>query len=194
MVLIDFSQVMISNLCVLPMKQLEEKETNELPDLRHSVIPGIPSEKKDEINEDLLRHMVLNSLRFYNTKFGIKYGRLVICCDSRHYWRKDVFKYYKAGRKKTRDKSPLNWNLIFETLNKLQDELVEYFPYQVINVNGAEADDLIGVVAKREKKNGPVLIISNDKDFIQLLDKNVSLYRNISKELWIFDNSPSITV
>jgi len=205
-ILIDFSQVIISNLFVGIgtiqdyTKKESQSNTLNLPDFGEIVtgqpdtkLPGKPGDKT-VINEDMLRHMILNILRYYKMKFGEKYGNLIICCDNNHYWRKDVFPYYKANRKKTRDKSALDWHMIFESLNKIRDEIDVYLPYRVINVNNSEADDLIGVISKIEKKNGPVLIISNDKDFIQLIDKNVSLYRNISKELWVFDDSPTIAI
>ncbi len=104
MILLDLNQVMISNLMMQP---------------------GITS---GGINENLIRHMVLNSIRMYNTKFKDEYGELVICADDKKYWRRDLFPYYKASRKKAREESPYDWNLIFETLNRVRDEIRENFP------------------------------------------------------------------
>lgn len=160
MILIDLNQVLISNL----MQQ-------------------IGSNPKTKLDEDLIRHMVLNSLRSYVRQFKEKYGEVVICCDSKKYWRRDIFPLYKSNRKKDRDKSPFDWNLIFETLNKIRDEIKLYFPYKVIDVEGAEADDVIGVLASRMAAHEEILILSSDKDFVQLQKyPNVRQYSPILKK------------
>lgn len=126
--------------------------------------------------------MVLNSLRSYVKQFKDKYGDIIICCDSKKYWRRDVFPLYKANRKKARDESGHDWTLIFETLNKVRDELKENFPYKVIEVEGAEADDIIAVLAARLAASQEVLILSSDKDFVQLQKyPNVTQYSPILK-------------
>lgn len=155
MLLIDLNQVLIANLMVDPMYGLS----------------------KGKLNEGLFRHLALNALRSYIVQFRSKYPDIVICCDSKKYWRREVFPYYKANRKKNRDKSNLDWNVIFECLNALRDELKEYFPYPVIEVEGAEADDIIGVLTARYAPHKDVLILSSDKDFVQLQKyKNVQQY------------------
>jgi len=141
MILIDMNQIMISNLMV----QL----------------------KNDALNEKLARHMVLTSLLSYEKQYAEEYGEIVLAYDSKHYWRREVFPYYKQNRKKDREKSNHDWNNIFEVLNKIRDEIKEYFPYKVIEVYGAEADDVISTLCKN-KGAYPVLILSGDKDFIQL--------------------------
>lgn len=159
MILIDLNQVLISNL----MQQ-------------------IGSNPKMKLEEDLIRHMVLNSLRSYARQFKSKYGDIVVACDSKRYWRRDIFPFYKAHRKKDREKSEFDWHLIFETLNKIRDELKEYFPYRVIEVDGAEADDIIAVLAARTASSEEVLILSSDKDFVQLQKyPNVTQYSPILK-------------
>jgi len=132
------------------------------------------SNASNPIDENLIRHMVLNSIRMYNVKFKDTYGDIVICCDDKKYWRRDFFPYYKAGRKKDRDASPFDWNLIFETLNKVRDEIKEHFPYKVIQVDKTEADDVIATLTQKfgvQLKNSTtekILILSSDKDFMQL--------------------------
>ena len=122
-----------------------------------------------KLEEDLIRHMVLNSIRGYNRKFKQEYGKIVICCDNKHYWRREVFPLYKANRKRDRDASNLNWGLIFECLGKIKNELREFFPYQVLDIEGAEADDIIGTLTKKCALAGEkVLVLSSDKDFTQL--------------------------
>jgi hypothetical protein len=92
----------------------------------------------------------------------------VVACDSKKYWRRDIFPFYKAHRKSDREKSEFDWHLIFQTLNKIRDELKENFPYKVIEVDGAEADDVIGVLTARMAAHEEILILSSDKDFVQL--------------------------
>lgn len=158
-ILIDLNQVLISNL----MQQIN-------------------SNPRTQLDEGLIRHMVMNSLRSYNRQFKEKFGDMIICCDSRTFWRRDYFPFYKAHRKKDRDKSEFNWTLIFETLNKIREELKEFFPYKVIEVHYAEADDIIAVLAGRLSPHGPVLILSSDKDFVQLQKyANVTQYSPILK-------------
>jgi hypothetical protein len=147
------------------------------------------SNPKAKIDEPLIRHMVLNSLRSYIRQFKSKYGEIVIACDSKKYWRRDVFPFYKAHRKTDREKSAFDWHLIFETLNKIREELKENFPYKVLEVEGAEADDIIAVLAGRISPNEDILILSSDKDFVQLQKyDNVTQYSPILKRFVKTDN------
>ena len=131
----------------------------------------VVNQKDNEVKEDMVRHMVLNSLRSYRTKFYKEYGELVICYDGRNYWRKEIFPYYKQNRKKSRESSNLDWDSIFKTLNKIREEIKDNFPYKTIEVMNAEADDIIASLVFNMSKNPlpkDVLIISSDKDFFQL--------------------------
>ena len=135
-------------------------------------------------DEGMVRHMILNSLRMHRTKFKEEFGELILCFDSRHYWRRDHFPYYKAGRKKDRKESNLDWDAIFSCLNDIKQELKDYFPYKHLEVYGAEADDIIAVLClELEYDNGKTLILSGDKDFIQLHRfTNVKQYSPITKK------------
>ena len=128
----------------------------------------VNSNPRLKIEEDLIRHIVLNMIRSFNKQFKSKYGPLVICCDSRKYWRKDYFPHYKAHRKKDREASDHDWTMIFETLNKIRDEVTKNLPYRVLNVEGAEADDVIAILSAKYSPHEEILIISSDKDFVQL--------------------------
>ena len=135
-------------------------------------------------DEAMVRHMILNSLRMYRTRFKKEYGELVLCFDSRHYWRRDHFPNYKAGRKKSREDSNLEWDAIFSCLNDIKQELKDFFPYKHLEVYGAEADDIIAALClELEFDNGKTLILSGDKDFIQLHKfPNVSQFSPITKK------------
>ena len=129
--------------------------------------------------EGLVRHMILNSLRLYKQKFGKVYGSMVIACDDKQYWRKDLFPYYKAGRKKTREQSDIDWPSVFETLNKIREEIKQNLPYTVVHVEHCEADDIIATICINSSED--VLILSADKDFIQLHNERVIQFDPIRK-------------
>lgn len=169
MIIVDLNQVMISNF----MAQIGN----------HTNI---------KIEEDLLRHMVLNSLRGYNARFRNEYGEMIIACDDRGSWRRQIFPYYKANRKKDREKSEIDWSMVFETLNRIREELRDFFPYRVIQVEHAEADDIIGTLCHEFGNTSErIMIISGDKDFRQLHDyMNVRQYDPVRKKE-IVENNPS---
>ena len=127
-----------------------------------------------------IRPAVLNTLRLYRTKFVSEFGELILCCDDRKSWRKELFPNYKASRKKTRSAAPIDWENLYECLNQLKEELTEWFPYKVIQVDKAEADDIIAVLVGLA--NERTLILSSDKDFIQLHHFNVRQYSPIQKK------------
>jgi hypothetical protein len=120
------------------------------------------------LDESLIRHMVLMILKTHLKTFRKEYGEVVLCCDNRKYWRKEFFPFYKANRKKNREKSDLDWHMIFDMLAKFKQELKENFPYKVVDVEGAEADDIIGTLVPRHIMSENILIISSDGDFPQL--------------------------
>ena len=156
MILVDFNQVMIATIMI---------------NLRNS----------PTIDVDLVRHMVLNTLRSYRVRFGNKYGEMVLCHDARDPWRRDIFPQYKANRAKQKaatlsrvtaapdgteiDETP-TWLHVVNGLNQIRDELRETFPYKNVWVERAEADDIIATICKHVHE--PTIIVSSDKDFQQL--------------------------
>lgn len=160
MIIFDFNQVAIANL----MEQIGSSKT--------------------AVDESLVRHMILNTIRTYVKKFKAEYGpEVIIACDNKKYWRRDVFPHYKAHRKKARESSGHDWNSIFDCLNKIRDELRVHSPYKVIEVDTAEADDIIAVLSMRHSATEKVMILSSDKDFAQLQKfTNVEQYSPILKK------------
>lgn len=164
-----------------------------LIDLNQVLLAGLMAQianNKGKLDETLIRHMVLNILRNHVKNFKKDYGEVVLCCDNRKYWRKEYFPFYKAGRKKTREKSDLDWHLIFDMLAKFKLELRENFPYKVIDVEGAEADDIIGTLVPRHAPHEKILILSSDGDFLQLQNygKNVKQYNPSLKKYVVSEN------
>ena len=166
MIIIDYSQVCVAGILAFSS------------DLKK----GTEIEKKN-----LIRHVVLSSIKSYKKKYGKQYGNIVIACDSRNYWRKDFFPNYKGRRKKAREESDLDWTFIFETLNELKSDLAEYFQYKVISVDKCEADDVIAVLTMNTQEFGQyedVMIVSSDKDFKQLHQyDNVAQFSPMLKKL-----------
>jgi len=147
-----------------------------------SLMMQLSMEKTKIVETDKVRHMILNSIRMYRSQFKEKYGEVILAYDSKHYWRRDFFPYYKKNRKKARDNDNNNWEQIFECLNKIKQELKDYLPYKHLEVQGAEADDIIAVLAKNIDEK--MMIVSGDKDFIQLHKyKQVRQYSPILKKI-----------
>jgi hypothetical protein len=151
MILVDYSQVAVAG--ILAFSADIKKNSN-------------ADEKRN-----LIRHVVLSTIKSYKKKYGKEYGQMVIACDGRNYWRKEYFANYKGMRKKAREASDLDWTMIFETLSEIREDLKEHFKYKVVHVDRCEADDVIAVLTENTQEFGqyePVMIVSSDKDFKQL--------------------------
>lgn len=171
MILIDFSQIMYA-----------------------AVLQHLATDKTAVLSVDLIRHMALNSLRFNVKKFKSTYGEVVIALDDKHYWRREVFPHYKASRKKTRDASAFNWPEIFTCMDTLKNELRTHAPYKVIQVPGAEADDIIGHLSQVYGPSQKIMVLSGDKDFVQLqTNKNVHQWSPLLKKE-ISDEFPALSL
>lgn len=143
MIIVDYSGVAISNLFTMKM----------------------------DPQENLVRHMILNSLRMYNVKYRDEYGPMVIACDGGGTWRRDMFPQYKANRKKNREEGGLDWHEFFRILDTVREEIKANLPYKTVHIQGVEADDIIATLVESTQEFGcgeKVMIISSDKDFIQL--------------------------
>jgi hypothetical protein len=164
-ILMDYSQVMLATL-----------------------FANIGNHTNIELDENLLRHMFLMSLKHNRKKFTEEFGEMVICCDSKNSWRRGVFPYYKANRRSGREKSELDWNSLFEIMGNIRDEMQENFPYKVITIDRCEADDIIGVVCNEfgtplNTGAEKYLVLSGDKDYIQLQrHANVKQYDPVRKK------------
>ena len=165
MILVDLNQVLISNLMAQTRGQGDVKP-----------------------NEEMIRHMVMNSLRGFNQKFKNKYGNMVLCSDAGNTWRRDIFPQYKYKRKKDRSESSFDWDNIFDILTRIKNELKENFPYVMMYEEKCEADDIIAILTKYYYQHEKIMIVSGDKDFIQLqFYKNVEQYAPIQKKYIGFD-------
>jgi len=166
MILLDYSQIALSNIIVQKLN-----------------------------DENMIRHMILNSIRMYNKRYRDEYGQMVICADGMNNWRRDIYPFYKANRRKGREESDTDWNEIFRILHLVKDEIRENLPYKVLHIDGCEADDIIGTLALHTQEFGchePVMIVSSDKDFIQLQRfNNVKQFSPIQKKM-VSDPNPRV--
>ena len=147
-----------------------------------SLMMDLNMRKSNEVDEGMVRHMILNSIRLYRQQFTKEYGEVVLTYDSKHYWRREYFPNYKASRRKGREKDSKDWDAIFGVLNKIKSEFKENLPYKYLEVYGAEADDIIATLCKNFQDE-KIMIVSGDKDFIQLQKyPNVKQYSPILKK------------
>ena len=135
------------------------------------------------INEDMVRHLILNTYRMYRNKFHEEYGELVICHDGGRYWRKDLFPEYKANRSKSQKNSDIDWDRVHSVMNMIYDEILENLPYKNLKIRTVEADDIIAVLCEKYNETEKIVIVSNDKDFQQLQKfPNVRQFSPIKKQ------------
>ena len=133
-------------------------------------------------DENTIRMRILNSIRMYNKRHRNEYGQMVICVDARNTWRKEYFPQYKQHRKKNRAESDTDWTDLFRIIDLIREEIQTNLPYKVIHVDGAEGDDVIATLAM-DNPDEKHMIISSDKDFIQLQKyKNVKQFSPIQKK------------
>lgn len=90
-------------------------------------------------------------------------------------WRKDFQpKVYKAGREKNPERK-----LIYQQANKVMP-LLETLGHHQVCIPTLEADDVIGILSKKLSSHpqvSEVRILSSDRDFFQLINEKVKVYR-----------------
>ena len=167
-ILVDANQIAISHLMV-----------------RHKIENGI--------NIESIRHSIVRVLGRIPRRFNGEFGQMVLCYDDKNYWRREIFPFYKKNRKQERETSKYDWDEVFSVLNIIRDEIKESFPYRVIQVSGAEADDIIASVCIYNEKRDtpePMLVLSADKDFIQLHKFNSVRQYDPIRNRWIEHEDP----
>ena len=162
MILIDYSQIAISNIAV-QLAMSKDKMTLSIP---------------------IVRHMILNSIRGLVHRFKQDYpGDVIIAVDGPAPWRRDIFPNYKHQRRKGRVESQIDWDGLFKIMSEIREEFITKLPYKVLHVEKTEADDIIATLVAQQTEN-LYLIISGDKDFQQLQKyPSVSQYAPIQKKM-----------
>lgn len=179
-VILDASNIFISNVCVAY------------------------NNAGDDMTPLMIKNIILNNVAAIKKRYIDKYpGNFILACDGKGYWRKDVYPYYKMKRADGRAASPMDWAMIFDTLNELYEEIQEFFPWHLVKVDGLEGDDIISILVQHLQTNElvangvyfdepqPIIIVSADKDFLQLQDyPNVSQYSPPQRKFLKNDKSP----
>lgn len=138
-----------------------------------------------ENDVDLLRHQIFNIIRLYNVQYRSEYGEMILCMDGARNWRRERYPFYKANRRKSRNNSVHDWDAIYSILNSVRDEMTTMSPFRCIRIDRCEADDVIATLVEKQTSPEPILIISPDRDFVQLQKfPNVKQFSNIQKK-WI---------
>ena len=153
----------------------------------------VRSKIEDGINIESIRKSIVRVMGRIHKRFRSEYGSMILCYDDKNYWRREVFPLYKRNRKQEREKSKYNWDEVFSVLNTIRDEIKENLPYKVIQVSTAEADDIIAsIVIDSSKQETPekTLILSADKDFIQLHKYNFVTQYDPIRNRWIENENP----
>ncbi|MBG9448915.1 5'-3' exonuclease [Cytobacillus firmus] len=95
-------------------------------------------------------------------------SHVAVCWDmGSKTFRTEMFDAYKANR----PEAPIELVPQFD----LVKEVVEAFDVPNIGLEGFEADDCIGTIAKKASQEAEVLILTGDQDMLQLLDDNISV-------------------
>lgn len=166
MVLIDYSHLQARNMYIAIVNAKPRKVNGKL------------------VTEEFIKmfyHQMLASLRLISRSFK-DYGEIVICVDARSYWRKDIYSEYKGHRKKDRDESDIDFDEFHAFAGKFLQVLEDEFPYTVVRADKAEADDIIGILAKHFAKTENTICVSSDKDMKQILEYGAELYDPITKK------------
>lgn len=98
---------------------------------------------------------------------------VVVAVDDKNQWRKAFYNRYKESRKKNKKKSQHDWNLIYKHIGILAADLKHYFPFKLLKVKSAEADDIIAVLTR--KMSNDAIIVVRDEDYFQLFARKQNL-------------------
>jgi hypothetical protein len=134
------------------------------------------------------KYLTFNSL--YQSLFKVKKVKeVVIAIDDTDPWRRVYFPRYKESRSKNRKKKDdINWKQLYDNVFSFSHDIKSNIPFKVILSSRAEADDVIGILARHIKN--PCNVISNDEDFKQLLtEKRIRIY-NPMKQSYVKCDDP----
>jgi len=176
MILVDYNNVVMTNIFALSKEVAAAKGVDDV--------------------KNIIRHIFVTTVLSYKSKFSAKYGKIVICADSKMNWRKSIFPEYKANRKTARDKSDLNWKLIFQCMSDLKSEIHDIYTWPIIEADYLEGDDVIAILSRMKTETTPAdnffgsselnkektLIISSDGDMKQLHSKTVDQWSPMTKD------------
>jgi 5'-3' exonuclease len=148
-------------------------------------------EDETNIQWGLWRYNCINSIM--STLWKIKnVTEVIVAVDDKHQWRKSFYNRYKESRKKNKKKSSHDWNLIYKHINILAADLKHYFPFKLLKVKSAEADDIIAILVK--KMDNDNIIVARDEDYFQLFAqrKNLRILDPLKQVLYTPEDIPDV--
>jgi len=141
--------------------------------------------KKDGlfITEEFIQYhksLVFNSLQFIKNKFK---NEIILAIDGQANWRKKFYKDYKANRSKAKEDNEINFEEFFEATDEMLEAIKTNFPFKVVRVNAAEADDIAGVIAIKFGNTMDIILVTSDHDWLQVqAHGNIQMWDPIKKE------------
>jgi len=112
------------------------------------------------------KYLLFNSLQAVKNKIK---GEVILAIDSKNNWRKDFYSEYKLNRVKSKDDSDINFDEFFVENDKVIETIKSTFPFKVLKVEKAEADDIAGTIALKYGNNRPITMVTSDHDWSQVL-------------------------
>jgi hypothetical protein len=138
------------------------------------------TKKVIDIDWDYWKFIIFSSI--YGSILKNKANEVVIAVDNRKSWRYDFWPRYKEDRKLKREKQTddFPWDEFFKRYEIMLDEFQEHLPIKVLRVEKSEGDDIIGVIVNNVPEH--CVVISTDKDFLQLDSDRVTIYDPLKQQ------------
>jgi 5'-3' exonuclease, N-terminal resolvase-like domain/T4 RNase H, C terminal len=130
--------------------------------------------KNNELTKELILHGIISIIKSSACRY--KVDGILVACDSKNNWRKDIYPEYKGNRNKEKDEYFID---VVDAIQQAEEFFNTCTNIPAIKVDNAEADDIIAISTKTSKHK--TVILSSDKDFIQLLDDKTRLYSPTTK-------------
>jgi len=131
--------------------------------------PSSMRRKEEYIPEMIFKDTLLSIVKYANE---FKSDAIAIACDSSKVWRKEIYPEYKANR----DHADIYYEETIEAANMLKRFFKECTNVAVFEVPHTEADDIIAVIAAESGEGVENVILSSDRDFVQLINENTFLF------------------
>ena len=141
------------------------------------------AKKVDEYAKELITQEVIKEI--LNVSSQYKADKLILAFDSKNPWRKDYYEFYKTNRDVEFD---IYKDTVIESLNDMYEFFSEFTNAISLRVERVEADDIIASSCETFKDE-PKVILSRDRDFIQLIDDNTKLFDPVAKSERVSDNT-----
>jgi len=171
------------------------RKTAIIIDASHHGMRHISICKKEDTAEEgyqLWKYKFLSGIFYYISQF--KADEAILALDSKNNWRKNVYEFYKGSRKNKRKQLDdaddwCNYGDYYKVFNEFVESIEEYLPIKVLQVDTTEADDIAGVLCSEILTDKNKVLITTDKDYVQLLSQpNTKLYNPQTRAFINYDD------